>query len=325
LNLEWSTRRGRDCLVARGWVGDPARSVVLPDGLAAEGAGTPGAFEVEDGTLFFTPRFPFVDGASYVLVVDGERWPLERPSAPGEPTTEVAAIHPAASVVPVNLLKLYLLFSAPMSEGSALRAVSVRTADGEPLEGVFLPMEPELWNSRRTRLTMLLDPGRIKRGLAPHEEAGYPLREGDDVIVSVDAAWRDAEGRRLRAAAERRYRVGPAVREPVDPAAWTIEASARLLRVRFDRPLDRALLEHCLSVPGVAGLGTVGEGDRSWSFAPEAPWLPGRHELAIDTRLEDLAGNSLARVFDRDLTRPEDDPRPGGTATVAFDVTEGGR
>ena len=95
------------------------------------------------------------------------------------------------------------------------------------------------------------------------------------------------------------------------------------LTVRFDRPLDRALLEHCLSVAGVAGEAAVGEGEGSWSFVPDASWRAGTHVLVVETRLEDLAGNSLARVFDRDLTRPEDDPRPGGTTALVFEPTNG--
>jgi len=38
----------------------------------------------------------------------------------------------------------------------------------------------------------------------------------------------------------------------------------------------------------------------------------------IDPRLEDLAGNSLRRIFDRDLSRAEDDPPPALATEVAF-------
>jgi hypothetical protein len=34
--------------------------------------------------------------------------------------------------------------------------------------------------------------------------------------------------------------------------------------------------------------------------------------------LEDLAGNSVSRVFDRDLTRPEDQPRQTRPVILAF-------
>ena len=205
-----------------------------------------------------------------------------------------------------------------MSEGYAREAIRVRRADGgEVIGGVFLDMDPELWDPERRRLTLLLDPGRIKRGLAPNREAGYPLREGVAVVVEIDPSFRDAEGRQLRAGAERRYRVGPAVRRRVEPTAWRIHSpapgSTEPLTVEFDRPLDRALADRCLQVVTVSGTtidgrSSVGEGERSWEFAPELPWSPGRVTLLVDARLEDLAGNSVARVFDRDLTRVEDAP-----------------
>ena len=52
---------------------------------------------------------------------------------------------------------IYVHFSSPMSEGWAARAVRVLRADNdEPLEGVFLAMEPELGDRERRRLTLLL-------------------------------------------------------------------------------------------------------------------------------------------------------------------------
>ena len=99
------------------------------------------------------------------------------------------------------------------------------------------------------------------------------------------------------------------------PAAGTAEA----LGVRFDRPLDRALLQHALEVSDgagrpVPGRPEIGAAERSWTFTPAEPWLAGEYRLAIDPRLEDHAGNSLARVFDRDLGRDEA-PAGSGDAT----------
>jgi hypothetical protein len=38
------------------------------------------------------------------------------------------------------------------------------------------------------------------------------------------------------------------------------------------------------------------------NFTPAKPWSAGTYKLQIETRLEDLAGNNLGRLFDRDLT-----------------------
>jgi hypothetical protein len=290
---------------------------------------TAGQFERVGDQVCFRPRFPLVPGARYALLVDGApaatlTWPED--TSGGE--TSVVAIYPTARELPVNQLKLYIQFSGPMSEGWANRAVHVCHADdGEVLQGVFLPMEPELWDLARRRLTLLFDPGRIKRGLAPHAEVGYPLEQGVPIIVAIDRSFRDASGQPLRAGAERRYAVGPAVRRHVDPSAWHLRcppAGTRgRLEVVFDRPLDRALLQHCLVVLDlggrpVEGHATIAEGDRAWRFSPRRRWRPELYCLSVDPRLEDLAGNSLARVFDRDLTRPEDAPVEGGRADLMF-------
>jgi hypothetical protein len=111
------------------------------------------------------------------------------------------------------------------------------------------------------------------------------------------------------------------------PSAWSLRRpgtdSIDSLVVDFDRPLDRALLEHSLAVlksngRAVEGQATIADGERSWSFTPLRPWRPELYRLSADARLEDLAGNSLTRVFDRDLTRPEDSPLDMERATVEF-------
>jgi hypothetical protein len=290
-----------------------------------------GSFDEQGGELWFAPRFPLVPGLSYSLLIDGvEAASTAVPASIAMPTTEVVSIHPTAREVPLNMLRAYISFSAPMSEGYAAHAVGVRRADtGESLAGVFLPMEPELWDTSRRRLTLLLDPGRIKRALVPNAEAGYPLTEGDSVVVAVEPSFRDATGAPLRAPAERCYRVGPALRMRVDPHGWCLavpdEGSEAALVVDFERPLDRALLRRFLTLVDatgapVSGNASIDDGDRIWRFAPASPWHAGRYTLRVDARLEDVAGNSVRRVFDRDLDLRENDPLDAARVELPFTV-----
>ena len=357
LELAWTEHQGRSCLCVRGWtrvelrelIGlTPARLgqwlAVLPSEVVEADANLrkiqpiAGRFEIDQDAVYFAPRFPFLDGTSYSLLVAPmpeersvdslEVWTIRRPAPEGTPTTRVVAVYPTAEELPVNQLKLYVHFSSPMSEGWAARSIHVRRADNdEPLDGVFLAMEPELWDRERRRLTLLLDPGRIKRGLVPNLEAGYPLIEGVPVIVTIESEFRDAAGRSLRTSAERRYEIGPPVRIRVNPADWRYHCpttgSTDLLTVEFDRPLDHALLQHSLWVHdgagvALAGRGSVGPGERSWRFEPQSPWAEGRHLVIADPRLEDLAGNSLIRVFDRDLMRVEDAPTDARHIAIDF-------
>ena len=62
----------------------------------------------------------------------------------------------------------------------------------------------------------------------------------------------------------------------------------------------------------------VAEGERSWAFVPDRPWGDDDLELRVDPILEDLAGNSIARVFDRDLSAAEDTPRPADVIRLPF-------
>ena len=354
LQLEWARYQGRDCLKICGWteaeLGEldgldagalSRRLAVYPTEALPEGgdrAAVPpaaGRFLVEGDAAWFVPRFPFVDGVSYSLLVrsdseaDGaEAWDIRRPSSEGSATTEALEIYPTAAELPVNLLRVYVHFSAPMSEGWAARAITVSRADtGETLDDVFLPPEPELWDAERKRLTMLLDPGRIKRGLVPNLEFGYPLVEGTTVRISIAPSFRDATGQPLRAGAGRTYRVGPALRSRIDPTAWRLTVPAagsrEPLQVEFDRPLDHGLLQHCLSVQDgdgrtIEGAGETGKGEGILRFTPDNPWTTGEYRLVVEPRLEDVAGNTPARVFDRDVTKAEDAPGGREAGTLGF-------
>ncbi|WP_345762462.1 hypothetical protein [Diaminobutyricibacter sp. McL0608] len=259
-------------------------------------------------------------GTEYAVVGrrdEREAWrELTRVSVPGadfEPRTVVETIDPTVASVPANLLRFSVTFSSVMDEGSAAGHVHLLDETDAVIPGTLLEMPPELWDRGRRRLTVLLEPGRIKRGLQPHVQAGAPLREGSTITVAVDAGLRDAEGAQLRVGARRTYRVGAAVRSRIDPARWDVQwpgGRSNRLVARFDRPLDRALVQRCLHVVDehgdpVPGRASLDQGALVWDFTPTSGGEDWR--LRVDTRLEDLAGNSVRRVFDRDLRRTADD------------------
>ncbi len=282
---------------------------------------------VQDGDdVRFVPRFAFVDGTTYAVLADGVVVAtLTRPRPERPSTTEVVEIYPTAAEVPRNLLRCYVRFSAPM--GREYVADNVRLVDdsGETIDGALLPADHELWDADRLRLTVLLDPARIKRGVA--SQAGSALRPGASFRLVVDPDFRDAQGIPLRRGAERRYRVGDDERRRVDPSAWTLSlppsGSCDPLLVAFDRPLDHGLLAHCLQVVGpdgrpVDGVPETGSGEHSWRLTPRRPWSSAQYHLIVNPIIEDVAGNSVARIFDRDLTRPEDTAGPSDPTALPF-------
>jgi hypothetical protein len=328
-DVSWSSCGGADCIRLGGLA--PEANVQVRPRMAGVTGGLPpmaGRLVRDGDDTCFVPRFAFVDGTGYTVVVDGVTAAVLVRPRPDQPrTTEVLGIRPTATEVPRNLLRFYVWFSAPMSEGYAAGCVQLVDDAREVMTGALLPTEHELWDGDRRRLTVLLDPARIKRGLAGHRQIGYPLRSGESFQVVVDDGFRDARGIPLQAGAEQRYEVGADERRRVEPGGWVLTApSSRTcepLVVAFDRSLDHGLLARCLHVVGpdgrlVDGMPEVGPEERSWRLVPGEAWAPGAHQLVVDPVLEDLAGNSVSRVFDRELGRPEDEPRDGRPVTVPF-------
>jgi hypothetical protein len=284
---------------------------------------TAGAWERDGDIARFIPRFAPVGGTVFAVVGRqdaghgwSERARVVAPGALPAPTTVVETIDPGCDEVPANLLRFAVTFSEAMEEGTAAGRIHLHDASGEELPGTLLEMPPELWDRDRRRLTVLLEPGRIKRGLQPNVQAGPPLREGEMVSIVIDADMRDAAGAELAAGAQRSYRVGAAVRSRVDPVRWDVrwpEAAQDPLVIRFDRPLDRVLAQRCIRVMDgqgqpVHGRVSLEKNSSVWVFTPAGrdgdlhAW-----SLHVETRLEDLAGNSVRRVFDRDLQQADDD------------------
>jgi hypothetical protein len=277
-----------------------------------------GRYEREGTIVRFVPSFPPSQGVTYVARaawmrdVDDVRFTL--PRCETAPTTKVSAIYPTSDRVPANLLKLYIEFSAPMSDGEAARRVHLLDANGREVAAAFLHVDEELWDASRKRLTVLFDPGRIKRGLRSNVEDGAPLEGGRTFRIAIDKDWRDADGRPLAESASKTLLVGDADRTSPDSRQWDVEApvagTTRPLVIRFDEPLDRALVERWVNVTDaagnpVAGKITIGERDATWSFVPSRAWTAEAYQVMVDPRIEDLAGNTPAFLFDADM--PKDD------------------
>jgi hypothetical protein len=292
---------------------------------------------IEGDTVRFTPRFPLVPGQPYHArwafppgepVSEAISETLALPAREVAPSTVVAAIHPDTAEVPENLLKLYLHFSAPMSRGDAFRHVHLLDPEGEEVEAPFVAPQAELWSPDSTRLTLFFDPGRLKRGVGPHDTVGPPLRAGGTYTLVVDCELEDARGAPLREPFHHSFRVTAADRTQPRIEDWRLEAPNRdrdPLELRFPESLDHALLHHLLRVEGASGEPVAGQvevmpGARGWRFRPREPWQAGTYAVVVDTALEDLAGNSLRRLFDVETLEHEPPVTRRGVERLAFEV-----
>jgi hypothetical protein len=260
------------------------------------------------------------------------------PIAHAGPPTRVIAIYPSGRELPDDLLRFYIQFSAPMSQGNCYSRVHLRDEKtGAEIERPFLELPQELWSPDGTRLTLLLEPGRVKHDLVPREELGPILVPGRNYSLAVDANWPDAQGQPLVASARKSFSAVKADSQKVEPSAWIIETPAAGTRdplvIRFPKPLDRAMLERVLrvlpaeaaqtsSTPSaeLAGTVRVTDEEKRWTFEPRDPWSTGRYALAVPTRLEDPSGNSVGRPFEVDLKRTPIRLEPPAVVRIEFRV-----
>jgi len=268
-----------------------------------------GAYSIENGALAFHPKYPLAPGMHVRAVFRSKETAFDIPKAtPPVPTTRVAHVYPTTNVLPENQLKFYVYFSAPMQNGDAWSHIHLLDAAGKAVELPFLEIEQELWNPEHTRLTVLFDPGRIKRGVRPLAEVGPSIQQGKTYTLLIDREWRDGRGAPLAEPYRKQFGVEAPDREPVHPAKWRITppraGSTDPLVLEFPEPLDYAMLQHAITVRGVAGKIEVTRGEMEWRFTPDQPWKAGEHNIDVRTALEDLAGNRVGRPFDVDTFEP---------------------
>lgn len=307
---------------------------VATDQQAADEPAVLGTYQAISSGVRFTPRYPLQPGLRYRAeyragdgaILDEVFQVAERPPMAA---TEVAVVYPTASELPENQLKFYLHFTAPMGRGEAYDHLRLLDEAGDDLDLPFLEIGEELWDPSGKRLTLLLDPARVKRGLKPREEQGPVLEAGRRYSLVVDRRWRDAAGRSLAGEFRKRFSVGRPDELSPDPRRWQLSSPAagsrEPLMVRFGESLDQALLERTLWLTDAGGeplegKAEIGQQETNWSFVPRRPWQPGRYRLMAETILEDLAGNSIARKFEVERTRPvpKEDAEP---AIVEFTVS----
>jgi len=274
-----------------------------------------GDWTITDDSIVFKPLIPLVRGFNYKILykekVIGE---LNIPMPDASMKPKVLGIYPSTDTVPENLLKIYVEFSKPMTEGNALDYFRMIRNGNDTLHQVFLDLQTELWNNDHTRLTIWLDPGRIKRDLIPNKELGTPLNKGNHYRFIIDSRLTDGEGLALVKDYQKDFIV--AARDSIipDPEKWNLYiptvGTTQALQVDLYEALDYVLLNNAIGVfdengKSIAGKFETSDKETKLRFTPSSNWKKGKYYLEIESRLEDLAGNNLNHPFDRDITVKE--------------------
>jgi hypothetical protein len=271
-----------------------------------------GRYAFDGNTVAFSPAFGFEPGQDYLARTVAQTGEAELTSfqIASEATVQDAAvtqIYPSGDVLPENVLRFYIHFATPMKPHVAFDYIRLRDALGNTDEAAFMRFKQELWNEDRTRLTVLLDPGRIKRNVATNVELGPALLEGERHTLEIAAGWPSADGRSVLPRFAKSFTVGSSLRtlpsldvwEATEPCVGTQGS----LYVTFDRPFDRHLLDQNIRVTGgngrdIEGTLIVGSSERSLIFTPDAAWFGDTIQIIVDATLEDVAANNFRDLLD---------------------------
>ena len=296
-----------------------------------------GRFIQEEGKVVFIPLFPWKEGLTYFAQADlsglgvREEKPVlalhfNIPVSEHTPTRLLTA-YPSADTLPANLLRVYLHFSAPMRREGVYEFISLENQQGETLENSFVELAPPLWDREGRRLTLLFHPGRIKQGLDFHDRMGPPLDRGITYVLRVAAAMPDAHGNPLENPFQKVFVARENDRLQPDPGSWKMDlpaaGSADSLSLIFPEALDHALMKRMLYLHGpdkriVEGEVHTAQHEKQWIFYPQKKWVKGAYSVQINPKLEDLAGNNLLKVFDRNMEEEESESAP--VQSLAFEI-----
>jgi hypothetical protein len=210
-------------------------------------------------------------------------------------------ISPQAKVLPANTLRFYIHFSRPGEAHFDRDQLRLLDEDEQVVPDPFLVLSQELWSVDGRRLTVLMEPGRIKRGIGADPSHDPALVVGRTYSLVFAA---------LGQTARQTFLVSDPVLEAIDETAWRLVPPTMGSRdpavVRFDRVMDAALCEDEIAVLTAAGESvrtrvSLSPDGTTLQLVPGHPWSAGEHRLVVSERLEDVCGNRLGEALDHDL------------------------
>lgn len=284
-----------------------------------------GSFAETPDIIRFTPAVPLARGQAYDLFSrDDKIYSFIIPVDTTAISPVVAASFPSCDTVPENLLKMYLVFNQPMMEGRAYEHIHLFDLQtGDTIKAAFLDLQPELWSEDQRTLTLWLDPGRIKQDLIPNKELGAVLDKNKRYRLVVSPGWKSKSGLPLSVDYSRELITAGRDSGKPDVTTWNVTAGEDVV-VDVHESLDWSLLNSVISVWGgdtrIEGTTNVQPCEKGFRFTPKEPLPPGTYRITIESRLEDLAGNNLTRLFETDVSDKTvaSDSKP--EHTIAFRV-----
>lgn len=219
---------------------------------------------------------------------------------------KILVIYPTTDSIPVNILRFYIQFSAPMQEMDILKHLTLSDEEGKNMTGVFFENQNELWNDNRTEITLIVDPGRVKLGLLANNKMGRAFDEGKKYTLKIDSLLFDFKNLKLSKSFTKTF---IAIKEDIVPPntknwkthlpkANTKDAMVIDFKDKIDHISAHTLIKVFKDGLEIKGVISLTNEEQKWIFKPDKNWKKGNYSLIVNPQLEDISANSVNQVFD---------------------------
>jgi len=283
---------------------------------------------VENNTFSFIPVIPFGWNQQYTILYDNILTYYTLPIPENYNHLSVEKIYPTNTAVPSNLLKWYIKFSKPINTASVYSHIKLLKNSGELVERAILPLENALISEDGTLLTIWIEPGRQKRNLIPNQQLGPVFNSNESYQLVISKTIKDRNGISMQDTVSHTFSITEADRIQPNIHNWILQIpnqnSVSNLVITSNESLDYGSTLNNITVFDdqnkiIRGVWSLSDAETNFSFTPNESWKKGNYQIVFNDVIEDLAGNSLHRLFDTDI---DDHPNKKNTSKhqLEFDI-----
>ena len=219
---------------------------------------------------------------------------------------KVKVIYPTSDSIPANILRFYIQFSAPMQEMDILKHIRLKNEEGKNITGVFFENQYELWNSERTVVTLIIDPGRVKLGLFANNKMGSAFDEGEIYTLTVDSLLLDFNNQKLEKYFTKRFLAVKGDRLPPDARLWELDLpksnTKQAVSIHFKDKIDHISAQTLIKIVKdkkvIKGKIVLQNQEQVGLFIPDNKWEKGGYQIIVNKKLEDISANAINQIFD---------------------------
>ena len=272
-----------------------------------------GNISLQGDQLTFLPLLPFQVETNYTIVLNNAFYEFSIPLESNYKILSVKNLYPNSSELPSNLLKWYVEFSKPVNPTNIYDHISlIDNRTQKKVDRALLPLETPLLSNDGKLLTLWVEPGRQKRDLGPNKRLGKVLEIGESYTLIIDGNLKDAKGIPMKSDFKFTFKVSEADRTQPNINNWKFDLpkpnTKDALIIHLNDNLDYGSLTHNIKIYNnennqVEGVFTVDSNNKKVMFSPFNQWKSKSYVLKCNKLIEDVAGNNLERLFDREVQK----------------------